>query len=41
VTIGDRGLKEGHVEYQHRRDTESTKLQEAQVLAFIKGKLGL
>ena len=24
ITIGDRGLKEGHVEYQHRRDTKGT-----------------
>ena len=41
VTIGDRGLKEGHVEYQHRRDTESTKVQTADALTLIKGKLGL
>ena len=41
VTIGDRTLKEGHVEYQHRRDTESTKVEAANALAFIKGKLGL
>ena len=41
VTIGDRGLKEGHVEYQHRRDAESTKVQTADALTFIKGKLGL
>ncbi len=41
VTIGDRGLKEGHIEYQHRRDTESTKVEVGQALAFIKGKLGL
>jgi prolyl-tRNA synthetase len=26
ITIGDRGLKEGQVEYQGRRDTEATKL---------------
>ncbi|MEO6018326.1 MAG: proline--tRNA ligase [Polaromonas sp.] len=41
VTIGDRGLKEGHLEYQHRRDTESTKLEVAGALDFLKGKLGL
>jgi prolyl-tRNA synthetase len=41
VTIGDRGLKEGHVEYQHRRETESTKVEAASALVFIKGKLGL
>jgi prolyl-tRNA synthetase len=26
VTIGDRGLKEGFVEYQHRRDAEPTQM---------------
>ncbi len=41
VTIGDRGLKEGHLEYQHRRDTESTQVPVAGALAFIKGKLRL
>ena len=41
VTIGDRGLKEGHLEYQHRRDAESTKIAAENALNFIKGKLGL
>ena len=41
VTIGERGLKEGHVEYQHRRDAESTQVQAASALEFVKGKLGL
>ena len=41
VTIGDRGLKEGHLEYQHRRDTEPTQVRAADALAFIKGKLRL
>ena len=41
ITIGDRGLKEGHLEYQHRRDAESTKLEVAGALDFLKGKLGL
>lgn len=40
VTIGDRGLKEGMVEYQHRRDTTATKLPLADVLAFLKERLG-
>ena len=39
VTIGDRGLKEGHVEYQHRRDTEASKMGVDEVLALLKGKL--
>ena len=41
VTIGDRGLKEGHLEYQHRRDNEPTQVPAADALAFIKGKLRL
>lgn len=41
VTIGDKGLKDGVVEYQHRRDTESTKVAVADVLAHVKAKLGL
>jgi prolyl-tRNA synthetase len=41
VTIGDRGLKEGHVEYQHRRDESSIKVQADQVLAHLKAQLGL
>jgi prolyl-tRNA synthetase len=41
VTIGDKGLKDGVVEYQHRRDSESTKVAVADVLAHVKAKLGL
>ena len=41
VTIGDRGLKEGHLEYQHRRDSDSTKVDTAGILDFLKSKLGL
>ena len=40
VTIGDRGLKEGLVEYQHRRDTAATKVPVGEALAFVKGRLG-
>ena len=39
VTIGDRGLKEGQVEYQHRRDAEPTKVALAEVAGLIKGRL--
>jgi prolyl-tRNA synthetase len=39
VTIGDRGLKDGQVEYQHRRDAASTKIDFADVFNFLKGKL--
>ncbi|MFC5521230.1 proline--tRNA ligase [Polaromonas jejuensis] len=41
ITIGDRGLKEGHIEYQHRRDSESSKVDAAGVFDFLKGKLAL
>jgi prolyl-tRNA synthetase len=40
VTIGDRGLKEGHVEYQHRRDAASSQVAAADIFSVIKGKLG-
>ncbi|MBY4598190.1 proline--tRNA ligase [Ottowia caeni] len=39
VTIGDRGLKEGQVEYQHRRDAAPTKVPAGEIAAFVKGKL--
>jgi prolyl-tRNA synthetase len=41
VVLSDRGLKEGQVEYQGRRDAEATKLALAEVLAHLKGKLKL
>jgi prolyl-tRNA synthetase len=41
VVLGDRGLKEGHVEYQGRRDAEASKLPLADVVVHLKGKLGL
>jgi prolyl-tRNA synthetase len=40
VTIGDKGLKEGQVEYQHRRDTAATKVAAGEVLGLLKSKLG-
>jgi prolyl-tRNA synthetase len=39
VTIGDRGLKEGQVEYQHRREAAATKVPAGDILAFLKGRL--
>jgi len=35
LTIGDRGLKEGIVEYQARRDTTPLKVPVAEILSFI------
>ena len=37
--IGERGLKEGMVEYQHRRDTAATKVPLADAMAFVRDKL--
>jgi len=39
VTIGDRGLKEGHVEYQHRQDSAATKVEATGAFVFLQGKL--
>jgi len=40
VTIGDRGLKEGKVEYQSRRDAAATQVATGEIAAFIERKLG-
>ncbi|RYG14543.1 MAG: proline--tRNA ligase [Burkholderiales bacterium] len=39
VVISDRGLKEGQLEYQHRRDTAATKVPAGEVFEFVKGRL--
>ena len=39
VVLGERGLKDGLVEYQHRRDTQASQLALAEVAAFVKGRL--
>ncbi|MBL8464853.1 MAG: proline--tRNA ligase [Thauera sp.] len=39
VTIGDRGLKEGVVEYQGRRDAEAAKLPAGEVLGHVLDRL--
>jgi prolyl-tRNA synthetase len=39
VVIGDRGLKEGVLEYQHRRDAQATKVPAAEVAKLVAGKL--
>ncbi|MDI1237907.1 MAG: proline--tRNA ligase [Polaromonas sp.] len=41
VTIGDRGLKDGQLEYQHRRDAASSKIDLARAFNFLKEKLAL
>ena len=39
VTIGDRGLKEGAVEYQGRRDGAATKVPLGEIAAFVRARL--
>ena len=39
ITIGDRGLKDGQLEYQHRRDSEATKFAVADIVGLIAAKL--
>jgi len=39
VTLGDRGLKEGKVEYQHRRDEAATAVALADIAAFVLSKV--
>ncbi len=39
VVISDRGLKEGQLEYQHRRDTAATKVAPNDILAHVKGRM--
>ncbi|MCG9032108.1 proline--tRNA ligase [Laribacter hongkongensis] len=41
VVIGDRGLKEGKVEYQGRRETEATSVEVADIAAFVRSKLAV
>jgi prolyl-tRNA synthetase len=39
ITVGDRGLKDGKVEYQGRRDTQATAVPVDEVIAFVRAKL--
>jgi prolyl-tRNA synthetase len=39
VVLSDRGLKEGQLEYQGRRDEAATKVPAAEVAAFVKARL--
>ena len=39
ITIGDRGLKEGKVEYQARRDTTATPVAVGEAAAFVRSRL--
>jgi prolyl-tRNA synthetase len=39
IAIGDKGLKDGVLEYQHRRDTEATRVPAGEALAFVQARL--
>ena len=39
ITIGDKGLKEGLVEYQHRRDAEARKMAAMDIVTHVKARL--
>jgi prolyl-tRNA synthetase len=39
VVISDRGLKEGQVEYQHRRDTAATQVSAAGILDHLRSRI--
>ena len=41
ITIGDKGLKDGQVEYQHRRDAAASKVATADIVAHVKGRLAV
>jgi prolyl-tRNA synthetase len=40
VTIGDRGLKNGELEYQHRRDAKSQPIPAVEAASWLTAKLG-
>ena len=40
VVVGERGLKDGKLEYQGRRDAEATAVAAAEILDFVKTRLG-
>ena len=39
ITLGDRGLKEGMVEYQHRRDTTATSVPVGEIAALVRSRI--
>jgi len=39
ITIGDRGLKEGKVEYQHRRDSAASAVDATSIVPFLRERL--
>jgi prolyl-tRNA synthetase len=41
IVIGDRGLKEGVVEYQQRRDAQATKVPLGEAIGLFKSRLAV
>ena len=41
VTLGDRGLKEGMVEYQHRRDAAATSVPLGEIAAWVRTRISV
>ncbi|MDF1485889.1 proline--tRNA ligase [Ramlibacter sp. H39-3-26] len=41
VVISDRGLKDGQLEYQHRRDAAATKVPVGDILAHVRGRIAI
>jgi len=39
ITVGDRGLKSGEIEYQGRRDSEATRVPLEEAAKFVRGRL--
>ena len=39
ITVGDRSLKEGQVEYQHRRDTAAMRVPVSEAVVHVRGRL--
>jgi prolyl-tRNA synthetase len=39
ITLGDRGLKDGMVEYQHRRDTVATSVPLGEIAAWVRSRI--
>jgi prolyl-tRNA synthetase len=39
VVIGDKALKDGQVEYQHRRDAAATRVASSEILTFVQSRL--
>ena len=39
ITIGDKGLQDGQVEYQHRRDAQATKVSVDDILSHLQSRM--